>query len=144
MRVHHVVGVMIAFALTLPPGTTAQPRGEDDAEREQAYVETLRRDDPAAAARYVALRDARAQALAEMRKAEAQYNGAGPQLRAIFLRPVRDAQKKYAQTSLALLEFFDRQDQALIVRYQDEIARIRKLLEDRQRTRADIEKMLAP
>ena len=136
--------VVIALMLAAPSAVRAQARGGDDPERDQAYVEGLRRDDAAAADRYVALRDARAQALAEMRKAEAQYNGADPSLKALFLRSARDAQRKYAQTSLALLEFFDRQDQTLIVRYQEEIARIRKLLEERQRTRAEIEKLLAP
>jgi hypothetical protein len=139
-----IVLVAIALTLAVPGAVPGQPRSGDEPERDQAFVDSLRRDDPAAADRYVALRDARAQALAEMRKAEAQYNKAGPELRAAFFRPARDAQRKYAQTSLALLEFFDQQDQALITRYQDEIVRIRKLLEERQKTRADIEKLLAP
>src|SRR5262249_49899116 len=76
----------------------AQTRGADEGDREQAYVEALRREDAAAAERYVALRDARASALADLRKVETQYNNAGPELRAMFVRPLREARKKYAES----------------------------------------------
>jgi len=88
----------------MPPSAAAQlPGGADDAAREQAFVEALRREDAAVADRYVALRDARAQAIAELRKVEAQYNAAGPELRGLFVRGLVQARKKYAETSLALL-----------------------------------------
>jgi hypothetical protein len=137
-------GFIIAIALTAPVTARAQSPSAGEAEREHAYVDMLRREDAAAADRYVALRDARAQALADLRKAEAQYNGAGPGLQAIFLRSVREARKKYAETSLALLEFFDVRDRALINRYEDEVRKIRGLLDERGRTRGEIEKLLAP
>jgi hypothetical protein len=141
MRALPVLSLILAV---LAAPAAAQTRASEDAEREAAYVDALRREDPAVADRYVALRDARAQALAELRKAEAQYNAAGPGLQAIFLRPVREARKKYAETSLALLEFIDARDQALIARYQDEIGRLRALLQERQRARGEIEKLLKP
>ena len=141
MRALPVLSLILAV---LAAPAAAQTRASEDAEREAAYVDALRREDPAVADRYVALRDARAQALAELRKAEAQYNAAGPGLQAIFLRPVREARTKYAQTSLALLEFIDARDHALIARYQDEIGRLRALLQERQRARGEIEKLLKP
>ena len=55
-----------------------------------------------------------------------------------------EARKKYAETSLALLDFYDARDRAGIVRYQEEIDRINALIEERKRTRAELEKLLAP
>lgn len=145
MRKARVAGTVVAVMLAaVVAAAWAQSERDADPERERAYVEGLRREDAAAAERYVALRDARARAVADLRKAEAQYNAAGPALQALFLRPVRDARKKYAETSLALLEFFDVRDRALIARYHDEIERIRALLDERQRTRVEIQKLLAP
>ena len=139
-----VVTLLLAAAV-MAPSAAAQPRGGDDeAAREQAFVETLRREDATIADRYVALRDARVQALVELRKVEAQYNGAGEALRGIFVRPLRQARRKYAETSLALLDFYDARDSAGIVRYQEEIDRINALIEERTRTRAELEKLLAP
>lgn len=90
------------------------------------------------------LRDARAAALAELRRAEAQYRGAGPELRAVFVRGLRQAQVKYAETSLALLDFHDARDRALMITYQEEIGRITGVLEQRQKTRAELEKLRGP
>ena len=122
----------------------AQTRGVSDVENDQAYLEGLRREDAAGAERYVALRDARAHALAELRKTEAQYNSAGPQLRGLFVNALRQARRTYAETSLALLDFFDAKDRANVVRYQEEIVKLNTLIEERQRTRAELEKLLAP
>ena len=139
-----VVCTVIAIMLAVPAAASAQSESAADRDREQAYVEGLRREDAAAAERYVALRDARARALADLRKAEAQYNAAGPELRPVLLRSVRETRKKYAETSLSLLEFFDVRDQSLIVRYEEEIRRIRALLDERKRTRSEIETLLKP
>ena len=142
MRLHRlVVASLIALALAADAG--AQPAVGDEAERERRFVETLRRDDPAAADRYVALRDARAEALAELRRVETQYSGAGPELRGIFARPLVQARKKYAETSLALLDFYDGRDRDLITRYQDEIGKINAAIDARRKTREELEKLLA-
>jgi hypothetical protein len=134
--------LLLAAAFTTP--THAQPRAADEVAREQAYVDALRREDPTAAERYVTLRDARAHALADLRKVEAQYNAAGPELRGLFVRALRQAQKNYAETSLTLLDFLDARDRASIAQYHEEIARINALLEERRRTRATLEKLLGP
>jgi hypothetical protein len=139
-----VAPVWLAVTLATPWAAAAQMRTQEETERERATIEALRREDPAEADRYVALSDARAQAIADLRRAETQYNAAGPELRSAFTAPLRRAQSKYAETSLALLDFFDARERRAIARYQEEIQRINKLLEDRQRSRAELQKLLAP
>jgi len=139
-----VATVLLAIACLEPSPAAAQPGSAEDAERERAFIEGLRRDNPAEADRYVALSDARAQSIAELRRAETQYSAAGPELRAAFVEALRRAQRKYAETSLALLDFFDARERRAAARYQEEIQRINKLLEDRQRTRAELQKLLGP
>jgi hypothetical protein len=140
-----VIAALLLASLLGATSAAAQPRaGDDDAAREQAFVEALRREDATAADRYVALRNARAQALTELRKVEAQYNGAGPDLRGLFVRPLRQAQKKYAEASLALLDFYDGRDREAVVRYRGEIDKINAMIEERTRTRAELERLLAP
>ena len=134
--------VVVAATLATPSATLAQSRGEE--EREQTYLDALNREDAAAAERYIALRDARAQALADMRKVEAQYNAAGAQLRGLFVNALRQARKKYVESSLALIDFFDARDRLNIGRYQEEIGKLNALIAERQRTRAELEKLLAP
>ena len=146
MRVHPLVyglsAVAAAAMLASSGAALAQtPQVVDD---EQAYIEQLRREDPALGDRYVKLRDARAQALAELKKVEAQYQGAGPGLRGIFVSSLKQARKKYAETSLALLDFFDARDRTNMTRYQEEIVKLTGMIEERKRTRAELEKLLAP
>jgi len=144
MRGHRRLGLAVTLValLAASPAATAQPAGETA--REQAFVETLRREDPAVADRYVALRDARAQAIAELRKVETQYNAAGPELRGLFARPLLQARRKYAETSLALLDFYDARDREALTRYREEIGKIDAAVEARRKTRAELEKLLAP
>ena len=146
MRVHPLLYGLIAVAAAAIVASAgealAQTRTTSD--DEHAYLEALRREDAAASERYVALRDARAQALADLRKVEGQYQGAGPELRGLFVNQLRQARKKYAEASLALLEFFDARDRTNISRYQEEIVKLNGLIEERRRTRAELEKLLAP
>jgi hypothetical protein len=142
--VYGVAAVAAAVLLASASGALAQTRGTSDEDREQAFVDALRREDAAAAERYVALSEARARALSEMRRAESQYNNANPQVRGLFVGTLRQARRRYAEASLALLDFFDARDQANVVRYQEEIGKINVLIEERKRTRAELEKMLTP
>ena len=136
--------MLLGAALAAPAAAVAQAPGAEEAERERGFVEALRREDPADADRYVALSDARARAIAELRRVEAQYNAAGPELRSAFVPPLRRAQRTYAEASLALLDFFDARERRAVARYQEEIQRVQKAIEDRQRTRAELQKLLAP
>ena len=129
--------------LSVPAVGVTQTRPASEEEREQTYIDELRRDDAAGADRYVALRDARAQALAELRRIETQYNAGGSELRGLFTRSLVQARRTYAETSLALLDFFDERDRRLATRYQNEISRINAVIEERQKTRAELEKLLA-
>jgi hypothetical protein len=127
-----------------PPIAHAQAPNPLETERERQFVEALRREDPAEADRFVTLNDARTQAVNELRRAEAQYNAAGPELRSAFSASLRRAQHKYAEASLALLDFFDARERRAVTRYQEEIQRVQKAIEDRQRTRAELQKLLSP
>jgi hypothetical protein len=134
--------LLVAVLLSAPTPAPAQPRSAEDAERERAFIESLRREDPADADRYVALSEARAQAIAELRRVEGQYQAAGPELRSAFAAPLRRAQRRFAEAGIALLDFFDARERRAVARYQEEIQRINKIIEDRQRSRAELQKLL--
>lgn len=126
-----------------PGAAIAQARPAHES-REHAFIEALRREDPATADRYVALREARVQAIADLRRVEAQINAAGPELRSAFIQPLVQARKKYAEASLALLDFYEERDLVTIRRYQEEIDKINAMAEERQRNRAELEKLRTP
>ena len=119
------------------------PAAPDDA----SFVEFLRREDPATAERYLALRNARDAAIAELQQAQARYNGGGPALRPVSLPPLRQARQRYVETSLALLEFLDARDRATLQRLDADAERLKgdarrlnEALEERAHTRAEIQK----
>ncbi len=133
--------LLTLLAAALP--ALAQPStapGEDD--RERKFVEALQREDPASAERYVTLRDARAKAIADLQRAEVQYRAAGTELGAVFLSQLKQAQRRYAESSLALLDFLDARDRRALATYQQEIARISRLLEEHEQRRAEFKKLL--
>lgn len=134
---------LVVFGLSATPGALAQaPAGDSTVDqRERAFVEGLRREDPGEADRYVALRDARNEAVVEIQKVQTRYSAAGPELRPLFVQQLRDAQRQYAERSLALLDFLDARERRALVRYQDEINRINRLLEERARSRAELERL---
>jgi hypothetical protein len=134
---------LLAGVLGAPPGASSQASGPaGDAERDHKFVEMLRREDPAGAERYVTLRDARTRAAGELRQVEAQYRAAGPELRGLVLPRLRQAQRQYAEASLALLDYFEARDRGALARYQEEIARITRGLADYERMRAELRKLL--
>ena len=134
---------LLAVVLASPRTATSQASGTaGDEERDQKFVEMLRREDPASAEQYVALRDARSKAAGELRRVEVQYRAAGPELRSIALPQLKQAQRKYAETSLALLDYFESRDRVALARYQEEIVRITRGLAEYERTRAELRKLL--
>ena len=139
-----IAAVLLAAVLAATPGAFAQKPGGDNGveDWERAFVEGLRREDPGDADRYVALRDARNQAIAEVQKIQARYGAAGPELRPVFVQQLRDAQRQYAECSLALLDFLDTRERRALLRYQEEIGRINRVLEERARSRTDLQKLL--
>jgi hypothetical protein len=139
-----VAATLTAALMAAAPGVRAQTPGGAAAadERERAFIEGLRREDPGEADRYVALRDARNQAVAEIQKVQARYSAAGPELRPLFVQQLKDAQRQYAASALALMDFLDGRERRAIIRYQGEISHINRSLEERARTRAELEKLL--
>ncbi len=138
-----VVAAVIAAVFALAPSARAQTSEGTGAfaDRERVFVEGLRRENPGDADRYVALRDARNQSIAEVQKAQARYSAAGPELRPVFVQPLRDAQRQYAEASLALLDFLDARERRALAGHQEEIGRINRTLEERARSRAELEKL---
>lgn len=132
-----VLAAAILLAALLAGPAAARAEGD-----EATFVETLRRSDPAAAERYVALRDAREKAVTELRRVEGQYSAAGTALQPAFVLQLTRARKTYAETSLALLDFLDARDREALASYQAAISRIGTLLEERKQARVDLERML--
>jgi hypothetical protein len=138
-----LLGATLVAAVTVWAAVgDAQERaaGADD-ERERAFVEGLRREDPAGAERYVELLEARRRAIADLQRVQSRYGAAGPELRPLVLSQLKDAQRRYAESSIALLDFLDARDRRTLARYEGEISRIKVLLEEHTRTRADLEKL---
>ena len=96
-----------------------------------AFVEALRREDPADTARYTELWEARRTAIAELQKVQTRYAAAGPELRPLMFPQLQDAQRHYAETSLAVRDVLDARNLRALARYEEEID---------ARTRADLEK----
>jgi hypothetical protein len=140
--VRAAVAVLVGAALVGGVSVGSGRSAETDDKREGAFVEALRREDPTSAEQYVALRSARAQAITELQRIQARYGAAGPELRPLFFRQLRDAERQYAKTSLALLEFLDARDRRALARYREEMDRINQLLERHARDRAELEKLL--
>jgi hypothetical protein len=135
--------VLMLGVMAMTPEARAQPRPESgDDQSDARFVEVLRREDPASAERYTVLRDARSQAIAELQKAQAQYNSASPELKVVFISQLKQARRKYAETSLALLDFLEARDRRMVATYEKEIARINGLLDERKRTRDELEQLL--
>ena len=132
--------LLTSLLVSTPAAAPQAPGPADDNERQ--FVEALRREDPSSAERYVALRDARSRAVADLRRVEAQYRAAGAELRSVFLSQLRQAERAYVESSLTLLDFLEARDRRMLGVYQQEIARIKGILEQHERTRAELKKLL--
>jgi len=138
-----VIIALLSILLATPVGARAQGRGPArDDPGESTFVEALRQEDPAAAERYLAFRDARTKAIAGLERAQQRYNAVGAELRSVALPQLKEAQRHYAESTLALLDFLDARDRRLLETYQDQMSRIQKHVEDRARTRDELQRML--
>jgi hypothetical protein len=122
--------------------SAAQPDEGDSAAREKAFIEALQRENPASAARFIALRDAQQKALAELQSTEGRANAAPPALRPSFLPQLKQARKKYVDSQLKILDFLDERDRGIVARLQEEIGRFNRELEGRQKSRDELKKLL--
>ena len=134
---------MLLAVVASPPVAAAQPARDDGAAREQAFIENLRREDPASADRFIVLRKAQEQAIAELRHKESQANAMPPQLRGSMLPQLKQAQRAYVDSQLKMLDFLDERDRRLIARLQEDIAQLNQALEERRRARDELKKLLA-
>lgn len=137
-----ILCAMLLTILASPPGAAAQQDRGDGAAREQAFIENLRREDPASADRLIALRDAQQQAVAELRRRESQANAMPPGLRGSMLRQLKQAQRNYVDAEVKILDFLDERDRRVIARLQEDITQINQALEDRRRSRDELRRLL--
>ena len=143
MRPSIALATLAASLLVSAAAAAAQAPAAPGADASfRAYVTALRRADPAAAEKFQALRDARERSVAELHEAEARYAASGPELRTAFLGKLRSARHRYAEASLAILDFLDDRDTKTLTEYQAAIAELRALLEKRKQTRAELENLL--
>ena len=134
---------MLLALLASPPSAAAQQDRGAEAAREQAFIENLRREDPASADRFIALREAQQKAIAELRRKEGQVNAMPPELRGSMLPQLKQAQRNYVDSQLKILDFLDDRDRRLIARLQEDIVQLNRALEDRRRSREELRKLLA-
>jgi hypothetical protein len=138
-----ILWAMLVAILTSPFVAAAQPDKGDSAAREKAFIEALRREDPASADRFIALRDAQQEAFAELQSTESRANAVPPALRPSFLPQLKQARQKYVDSQLKILDFLDERDRGIVARLQEEIGRFKRELEGRQKSRDELKKLLA-
>ena len=138
-----VLCAMLLASLVAPSIAGAQQDRGDAASSEQAFIDMLRREDPTSAERFVALRDAQRQALAELRRKEGQANAMPPSLQGPLVPQLKQARRTYVESELKVLDFLDEYDRRTIVRLEENIAHLNRVLEDRQRSREELKKLLA-
>jgi hypothetical protein len=138
-----ILWAMLLAILASPFVAAAQPDKGDSAAREKAFIEALRREDPASADRFIALRDARQKAFAELQGTESRANAAPPVLRPSFLPQLKQARQKYVDSQLKILDFLDERDRGIVARLQEEIGRFNRELEAHQKSRDDLKKLLS-
>jgi len=135
-----LVLLLAATLLATAPAAAQAPRtGGGPDEETRAYLESLRRSDPAAHDRFVALRAARDRSLAEVARLQQEVRAAGPNMRQLLLPQLRMARRQYVDSALELLDFLDVHDRKALAELQKTIAEIHDVLAERQRARVELE-----
>jgi hypothetical protein len=137
-----VLCALLLAILASPDVLSAQAARGDATAREREFIETLRRESPASADRFIALRDASDQALVELRRREAQANAMPTGLRGSLLLGLKEAQRNYVDSQFKILDFLDERDRHIIANLQEEVAHFKRALEERQRSREELKKLL--
>jgi hypothetical protein len=136
-----VLCALLLAILASPDLLSAQADKGDGAARERAFIETLRRENPASADRFIALREAAQQSLAELRRREAQANAMPTGLRGSLLPQLKQAQRNYVDAQFKILDFLDERDRRIIASLQEDLAQLKHALEERQRSREELKKL---
>jgi len=139
-----ILWAMLLAVLASPFVAAAQPDRGDSAAREKAFIEALRREDPASADRFIALRDAQQKALAELQSTESRSNAVvPPALRPSFLSQLKQARRKYVDSQLKIFDFLDERDRGIVAHLQEDIGRFNREIEGRQKSREELKKLLS-
>jgi len=134
-------GWLLALALLAASPVLAQP-ARTAADEDASFIEYLRRQGPEIAERFIALRDARAAAFDDLQLASQRYSAGGSALRAVSLPQLQQARRRYAEASLALLDFLDGRDREAVAKLEADLERVKHSMEQRGRDRAQMERML--
>ena len=137
-----VLCALLLAILAVPAVLSAQAARGDLTAREREFIETLRRESPASADRFIALRNASDQALAELRRREAQVNAMPTDLRGPLLPQLKQAQRNYVDAQFKILDFLDERDRGIIKTLQEDVAQFKRALDERQRSREELKKLL--
>ena len=137
-----ILWAMLLAILASPCVAAAQPDKGDGTTREKAFVEALRREDPASADRFIALRDAQQKALADLQSTESRANAVPTALRPAFFPQLKQARQKYVDSQIKILDFLDERDRGIVARLQEEIGRFNRELEGREKSRDELKKLL--
>ena len=132
---------LLVLALLAAPPALAQP-ARTAPDEDAPFIEYLRRQGPEIAERFITLRDARAAAFADLQQASERYNAGGAELRAVSLPQLQQARRRYAEASLALLDFLDGRDREAVAKLEADLERVKRTMEQRGRDRAQMERML--
>jgi hypothetical protein len=133
---------LVAALLASGPAAAQAPRVSPPPDDEtRAYLESLRRSDPAAHAKFLALREARDREFAEVVRLQDEMRAAGPNMRQFLAPQLRAARRRYAEQALTLLDFLDQQDRKALGEFEKAIADIHALLAERQRARTELEQL---
>src|SRR5574342_1075990 len=135
-------GMLVAI-LASPLVAVAQPDKGDRGAGEKEFVEALRRENPASAERFIALRDAERKALAELQSTESRATAVPPVLRPSFLPQLKQARQKYVDSQLKILDFLDERDRGIVARLREEIGRLNRELDGRQKARDELTRLLS-
>ncbi|HEU5195115.1 MAG TPA: hypothetical protein VFW70_10285 [Methylomirabilota bacterium] len=135
-----IAGLLVL--LTMAAGHAQPAKPPASAGEDTGFIDYLRRQDPAAAERFIQLRDARDAAIENLRRASARYSAGGAALRAVSLPELREARRRYAEASLAMMDFLDARDRQSIARLETDVERLKRSLEERGRERPELERML--
>lgn len=142
VRTRCLLCAALLSVFALPAAAVAQQGRDDQLAREQAFVEALRREDAALAEKFIALRDAQKKAVAELQETEARAMSLPPSLRPSALPQLKQARRKYVESQLKIFDFLDERDRKLMARLQEDMGRLSRELDERQKARDDLKKLL--
>lgn len=134
-----LLSVVMVGALCVIPTLV---HADEDALKVDAFAEALKGQDPAAYETFVKLRAERDKHIEELKRIQGEIKKASSEEKIRLYQQFRIARKKYAASYLAFIDFLDDRDKQVIVRYEAAIARVKAVMERRQKARDELQKAM--